>query len=107
MDIYYVRPITLLHDSYMPGAYGTMLLAPSMVPVQNLSPYAVPINPVLSSGTQASVGVASLYGVTKLSSSAPILSGGIKFTGLFLASTLSHTLNREVDIHLNWKAVLV
>nr|AZL19372.1 transcription factor CCCH-2 [Diospyros kaki] len=65
----------LLPGSYMPGAYGTVLLPPGVVPIQGWSPYSGPVSPVLSPSAQPPVGAGSLYGVTQLSSSAPAYAG--------------------------------
>lgn len=48
----------LVPSSYPPGAYGTILLSPGMVPLPNWSPYSGRVSPVLSPGAQPSV-----YGV--------------------------------------------
>ncbi|XAR61287.1 hypothetical protein NMG60_11034937 [Bertholletia excelsa] len=65
----------LMPGSYVPGAYGTMLLPPGVVPIPGWSPYSGPVSPVLSPSGQPTVGASSLYGVTQLSSSASAFEG--------------------------------
>ncbi|KAK1356956.1 Zinc finger CCCH domain-containing protein 32 [Heracleum sosnowskyi] len=66
----------LLPGSYVSGAYGPLLLPQGVMPIPNWSPYSGPVSPVMSPGAQtSSVGPASLYGVTPLSSSAPAFAG--------------------------------
>ncbi|KAL1827382.1 hypothetical protein ACET3Z_005794 [Daucus carota] len=65
----------LLPGSYVSGAYGPLLLPQGVMPIPNWSPYSGPVSPVMSPGAQPSVGAASLYGVTPLSSSAPAFAG--------------------------------
>ncbi|CAK9178040.1 unnamed protein product [Ilex paraguariensis] len=72
---YRVARPPLLPGSYVPGAYGPVLLSPGVVHMPNWTPYSGPISPVLSPGAQPSVGAASLYGMSQLSSSAPALAG--------------------------------
>ncbi|KAK4788168.1 hypothetical protein SAY86_019487 [Trapa natans] len=60
--------------SYVPRAYGHLLISPGVVPMTGWSPYSAPISPALSPGAQPTVGVASLYDVSQLSS----LSSAIK-----------------------------
>ncbi|KAK4779814.1 hypothetical protein SAY87_015920 [Trapa incisa] len=66
------RP-TLLHGSYVPGAYGHVLISPGVVPMTGWSPYSAPVSPALSSGAQPAVGAASLYDVTHISASSSAL----------------------------------
>ncbi|GMH27767.1 hypothetical protein Nepgr_029610 [Nepenthes gracilis] len=65
----------LLPGSYVPGAYGPVLLSPGVVPLPGWPSYSGPVNPVLSLGAQPSAGAGSLYGVTQLSSSTSALAG--------------------------------
>ncbi|KAI7983185.1 Zinc finger CCCH domain-containing protein 32 [Camellia lanceoleosa] len=79
----------LLPGSYVPGAYGPVLLPPGVVPIMGWSPYSGPISPVLSPSAPPMVGTSSLYGVPQLSSSAaafsvpysPLLSTGDPSSG--------------------------
>ncbi|THF93933.1 hypothetical protein TEA_017623 [Camellia sinensis var. sinensis] len=64
----------LLPGSYVPGAYGPVLLPPGVVPIPGWSPYSGPVSPVLSPSAPPTVGTSSLYGVPQLSSSAPAFS---------------------------------
>ncbi|KAK9015378.1 hypothetical protein V6N11_006489 [Hibiscus sabdariffa] len=64
-----------LPGSYVQGAYAPVLFSPGVVPIQGWSHYSAPVSPVLSPGAQPAVGATSLYGVTQLSSSAPLLAG--------------------------------
>ncbi|XP_028052581.1 zinc finger CCCH domain-containing protein 32-like [Camellia sinensis] len=64
-----------LPGSYVPGAYGPVLLSPGVVPISGWSPYAGPISPVLSPSAPHSVGAGSPYGVTQLPSSASAFMG--------------------------------
>ncbi|KAL5701126.1 hypothetical protein ACHQM5_026499 [Ranunculus cassubicifolius] len=68
------RP-TLLPGSYVPGAYGPVLLSPGMVPVQAWSPYPAPISPAASPGPQVTAGAAPPYGARQLSPSATAYTG--------------------------------
>ncbi|XP_059659518.1 zinc finger CCCH domain-containing protein 32 [Cornus florida] len=72
---YRVARPPLLHGSYVPGAYGPVLLSPGVVPVPGWNPYSGPLSPVLSPGAQPSVGAGSMYGVPHLSSSTPAFTG--------------------------------
>ncbi|XP_057965793.1 zinc finger CCCH domain-containing protein 32 [Malania oleifera] len=66
----------LLPGTYVHGAYGPLLLPPGVVPIPSYGPpYSAPVSPVLSPGAQPTVGTATLYGVTQLSSSTPALTG--------------------------------
>ncbi|XP_028055625.1 zinc finger CCCH domain-containing protein 32-like [Camellia sinensis] len=64
-----------LPGSYVPGAYGPVLLSPGVVPISGWSPYAGPVSPVLSPSAPHSVGAGSPYGVTQLPSSASAFVG--------------------------------
>ncbi|KAL7172209.1 hypothetical protein ACSBR2_031829 [Camellia fascicularis] len=64
----------LLPGSYVPGAYGPVLLPPGVVPIPGWSPYSGPVSPVLSPSAPPTVGTSSLYGVPQLSSSAAAFS---------------------------------
>lgn len=63
----------LLPGSYVPGAYGHVLISPGVVPMTGWSPYSAPVSPALSPGAQPGVGATSLYEVTQLSSSSSLL----------------------------------
>ncbi|PON57159.1 Zinc finger, CCCH-type [Parasponia andersonii] len=88
----------LLPGSYVQGAYGPVLFPPGIVPMPGWTPYSIfrvddtitvsiaiperymrfspdtaPVSPVLSPGTQPTVGAASMYGVTHLPSSTAAL----------------------------------
>ncbi|GMN38096.1 hypothetical protein TIFTF001_007335 [Ficus carica] len=63
----------LLPGSYVQGAYGPVLFPPGVVPIPGWNPYSAPVSPVLSPGAQPTVGAASVYGVTHLSSSTAAL----------------------------------
>ncbi|XP_019168489.1 PREDICTED: zinc finger CCCH domain-containing protein 32 [Ipomoea nil] len=64
----------LLPGSYLPSAYGPVLLHPGMVPVQNWS-YSGPVSPSLSPGAQPSNGLASVYGISQMASSSTAFPG--------------------------------
>ncbi|KAE8666908.1 Zinc finger CCCH domain-containing protein 32 [Hibiscus syriacus] len=64
-----------LPGSYVQGAYGPVLFSPGVVPIQGWSHYSAPVSPVLSPGAQSAVGATSVYGLTQVSSSAPLLAG--------------------------------
>ncbi|PKI42194.1 zinc finger CCCH domain-containing protein 32 [Punica granatum] len=66
------RP-TLLPGSYVPGAYGHVLISPGVVSMTGWNPYSAPVSPALSPGAQPAVGGASLYDVAQLSSSSSAL----------------------------------
>uniref|UniRef100_A0A5B7A1N5 Putative zinc finger CCCH domain-containing protein 58-like n=1 Tax=Davidia involucrata TaxID=16924 RepID=A0A5B7A1N5_DAVIN len=68
------RP-ALLPGSYLHGAYGPVLLPPGMVPIPGWSPYAAPVSPVASPGTQPTAGGGPFYGIPQLSPSAPAYTG--------------------------------
>lgn len=68
------RP-SLLPGSYVPSAYGPMLLHPGVVTIQNWSPYSGPVSPALSPGAQPSAGLTSIYGISQLASSTHAFAG--------------------------------
>ncbi|KAA8527476.1 hypothetical protein F0562_034809 [Nyssa sinensis] len=70
----FARP-ALLPGSYLPGAYGPVLLPPGMVPVSAWSPYPASVNPVASPGLHPTAGGGPLYGIPQLSPSAPAYTG--------------------------------
>ncbi|KAF8401525.1 hypothetical protein HHK36_012465 [Tetracentron sinense] len=68
------RP-ALLPSLCVQGTYGPVLLSPGMVPVPGWSPFPAPVSPVVSPGSQPTVGAGSLYRVTQLSHLAPAYPG--------------------------------
>ncbi|XP_059280630.1 zinc finger CCCH domain-containing protein 58 [Lycium ferocissimum] len=68
------RP-TLLPGSYIPGAYGSMLLPQGMVPLPGWTPYPAPVSPVPSPSTQPAAAAGPMYGLSQLSPSAPAYTG--------------------------------
>ncbi|GMH26018.1 hypothetical protein Nepgr_027861 [Nepenthes gracilis] len=72
---YGVERPPVLPGSYVPGAYGPVLLSPGVVPIPGWTSYSGPVSPVFSPGAQPSSGAGSLYRVTQLSSSTPALAG--------------------------------
>ncbi|XP_041027777.1 zinc finger CCCH domain-containing protein 34-like [Juglans microcarpa x Juglans regia] len=64
----------LLSGSYVQSPYGPVLL-PSMVPFPGWNSYPVPISPVPSPSSQASVGSGPLYGMTPLYPAASTYTG--------------------------------
>ncbi|KAM3326309.1 zinc finger CCCH domain-containing protein 32 [Capsicum chacoense] len=69
------RPPPLLPGSYVPSAYGPVLLHPGVVTIQNWSPYSGPVSPALSPGATPSAGMASIYGMSQLASSTHAFAG--------------------------------
>ncbi|MCD7466917.1 hypothetical protein HAX54_004009 [Datura stramonium] len=65
----------LLPGSYVPSAYGPVLLHPGVVTIQNWSPYSGPVSPALSPGAQPSAGLTSIYGISQLASSTHAFAG--------------------------------
>ncbi|XAR58467.1 hypothetical protein NMG60_11013869 [Bertholletia excelsa] len=61
--------------SYVPSAYGPVLLSPAIVQFPGWSPYSGPVSPVFSPSAPSSAGTGSMYGVTQLSSSVPSFAG--------------------------------
>lgn len=72
---YRVSRPPIITGSYVPGTYGPFLLHTGVVPVPNWGPYTGPITPGFSPGAQASVGAASVYGVSQLNSSSTAFAG--------------------------------
>ncbi|KAK4773735.1 hypothetical protein SAY87_028754 [Trapa incisa] len=66
------RP-TLMHGSYVPGAYGHMMISPGIVPMNGWSPYPAPASPALSRGVQHAIGATSSYDVGQISLSSSAL----------------------------------
>ncbi|CAA6669079.1 unnamed protein product [Spirodela intermedia] len=56
-------PGQLLPGSYIPGAYGSMLFCPGVVPVSGWSSYPPPVNPAISPGGQPSFQAGPAYGM--------------------------------------------
>ncbi|CAN4093112.1 unnamed protein product [Withania somnifera] len=65
----------LLPGSYVPSAYGPVLLHPGVVTLQNWSPYSGSLSPALSPSAQPSAGMTSIYGISQLASSAHAFAG--------------------------------
>lgn len=65
----------LVPGSYVPGAYGHVLISPGVVPVPGWSPYSAPVSPALSPGARPAMGATSLYDVAQLTSSTPAIAG--------------------------------
>ncbi|GAB2281330.1 hypothetical protein Dimus_015927 [Dionaea muscipula] len=70
---YRVARPPLLPGSFVPGAYGPMILSPGVVPVAGWTSYSGPVSPVPPPTGQTMAGAG--YGVTQLSSSSPALTG--------------------------------
>ncbi|XP_049407744.1 zinc finger CCCH domain-containing protein 32-like isoform X1 [Solanum stenotomum] len=65
----------ILPGSYVPSAYGPVLLHPGVVTIQNWSPYSGPVSPALSPGVHPSAGLTSVYGMSPLASSPHAFAG--------------------------------
>ncbi|KAL9272714.1 Zinc finger CCCH domain-containing protein [Drosera capensis] len=72
---YRVARPPMLPGSYVPGAYGPMILSPGVVPVSGWTSYLGHASPGPPPGGQTTGGAGASYGVTQLSSSAPSLAG--------------------------------
>ncbi|KAL9263512.1 Zinc finger CCCH domain-containing protein [Drosera capensis] len=72
---YRVARPPMLPGSYVPRAYGPMILSPGVVPVSGWTSYSGHASPGPPPGGQTAGGAGASYGVTQLSSSAPALAG--------------------------------
>ncbi|XP_009626457.1 zinc finger CCCH domain-containing protein 32 [Nicotiana tabacum] len=83
----------LLPGSYVPSAYGPVLLHPGVVTIQNWNPYSGPVSPALSPGAQPSAAVTSIYGISQLASSTHAFAG--PYSPLHSAASPSSKTQKE------------